>query len=101
MLSVVLDPNAEVFFETKCKDLINGKNVIKDSVPLEYGNIQHSIVRVGKSKILEALQNLDTLYSMTSGKPRIYLDNTRKFFSKLLDEDEKSNKVPSNQEPFS
>jgi hypothetical protein len=88
VLSIVIDHNAECIIDCFSKDLINGRNVIRTQIQMKFGPVEHSIVRISSKKMPDAMKGLEKLYRMASGKPRIYLDNTKRLFSSLPEQEE-------------
>ncbi len=93
LLSVVIDHNAEMKFSSLGKKADN-YNVLKDyKVPMKYGKVNHKLVCFNNKKHLTTgIEYLKKLYLLTSGRPRIYIDNTIELLNWRLKEETDSNK---------
>lgn len=84
ILSVIVDHNAEKQMASYNKKVYNSDNIICNyDVPMKFGKVAHNLIRPSSSTLEERINGLKSLYLNTSGKPRIYLDNTLKFWNDL------------------
>ena len=93
MLSVVVDHNAEkkIFNLGKRADYFN---VLRDyQVPMKCGEVKHKLVCFNnEDHLTKGIKDLKKLYLLTSGKPRIYIDNTIELINWRLKEETDTNK---------
>lgn len=87
LLSVVIDHHAEKKFSDLGKKA-DKYNILKDyKVPMKFGEVNHKLLCINNKKSLTSgIKNLKKLYLQTSGKPRVYLDNTIKLLNWRLKE---------------
>jgi hypothetical protein len=84
LLSVIIDNKAERQIASFSEEVYNSDNIICDyEVPMKFGKVNHKLIRPSSSTLDERIDGLKALYLNTSGKPRIYLDNTLKFWESL------------------
>ena len=84
LLSVIIDNNAERQMASYRKKVYNYDNIICNyDVPMKFGKVNHDLIRPSSITLEERIEGLKSLYLNTSGKPRIYLDNTLKFWESL------------------
>jgi hypothetical protein len=85
MLTVILDHNAENMIDTfKDEELLVKNNLVKYEACMKYGKTIHTLLKPGKNNILECQKHLSDIYKSVSGKPRQYLDNTKKFYDTVF-----------------
>ncbi len=76
LLSVIVDHNAEKKIHDLGKNA-DSYNLLKNyRVPMKYGKVDHKLVCLSKPYLSDGIKNLNKLYLLTSGKTRIYIDNT-------------------------
>ena len=57
--------------------------IIDYKVPMRSGKIQHKIIKPKKENVDLRIKTFKHLYNMTSGRPRLYLDNSIEFLLSL------------------
>ncbi|WP_047544855.1 hypothetical protein [Psychroserpens sp. Hel_I_66] len=93
MLGVILDHKAENQMKTYDKNVMLNNSLKFRKVNLKYGSVTHTILGSNSVKILEEFIELfKEMYTITSGKPRIYIDNTVAFYQLL-----KSDRIKENE----
>ncbi|MEQ5790375.1 hypothetical protein J4E06_04875 [Muricauda sp. NFXS6] len=93
MLGVVFDHNAENQCKTYDELKILQTSIGFEKVRLKYGGVNHSFVAALNVDVIQnLLESLDSMYSITSGKPRVYIDNSIDFYGNLKDKLEKESK---------
>jgi len=84
LLSVIIDNKFEKQMGNYNEKVFNRDNIICNyDVPMKFGKIKHELIRPSPNTLEDRLLGLESLYLNTSGKPRIYLDNTLKFWESL------------------
>ena len=90
LLGVILDHNAENQFKTFGKNRMLKNSLQFRKVNLKYGYVTHTILASRSLKVLDKqIETFEKLYQITSGKPRLYIDNTLDFYKTLKLEKEK------------
>ncbi len=94
MLSIVVDHNAEKKFAQLKKGMYNYDRLFNYSAFMKYGRVNHLLYRPNPNTLPQHIKNLEKIRLETSGKPRIYFDNTQKFFEalQLVDNESKNQK---------
>lgn len=84
MLDIVLDHNAEnQANQFKENDAIQQTLKLR-KVKMKFGVASHTIVNLtSKEEISERIDLLEKLYKVTSGRPRLYIDNTIDYYKEL------------------
>ena len=82
MLDVVLDHNCENQIKTFGNLEVINLNIRFDKVKMKYGSVKHTIV-VSHATHEERIKVLEELYRITSGKPRMYIDNSLEYYRKV------------------
>ena len=86
MLTAIVDHNFEIQLEKLPKDTLIESMLGSCKANLRSGKITHQVLKPsGKGVAAERILILKKMYKNTSGKPRIYIDNTIEFYSTLLD----------------
>lgn len=84
MLGIILDHNAENQKNTFKKNSFIQKMLNFQKVKMKYGNVSHTLITVTVDKLIsEVISSLEELYKVTSGKPRLYIDNTIDYYNEL------------------
>lgn len=84
MLEVVLDHNAENQAGTFKKNEVIPKILHLRKVNMKFGMATHTLVHFKTDEaITERIVTLENLYKMTSGKPRLYIDNSMDYYKKF------------------
>jgi len=83
ILSVVIDHNATKRINDFKTDPRTGYNLYTGEVPMRYGKVNHTLLRLSDKSITEGITKLNKLYLTVSGKPRIYIDNTLSIYDEL------------------
>jgi hypothetical protein len=87
MLTIVLDNKAEEQVKTYDNYATIQDILVIYKANLKSGKINHTIIRPSGSKnVIERIEKLKNLYKSTSGRPRLYIDNTIDFLNSLPQE---------------
>lgn len=88
LMSVILDHNAENKIKSLGKNKVDTLSVIRDyNVPMKFGKVKHKLICITAPDLIkESINDLKKLYLLTSGKSRVYLDNTNQLFKWLKKE---------------
>lgn len=84
MLSIIIDHNAEKRFNRLKSNIYNYSQLVQYEVSMKYSRVTHTILAPTTNTVQKRIENLKRLYFQTSGKPRIYIDTTLKFYESLL-----------------
>ncbi|MCH7827607.1 MAG: hypothetical protein IIC75_06510 [Bacteroidetes bacterium] len=84
MLSTIIDHNAEKRFKYLNDKYFNESSLVRYNAFMKYGSVSHTLIRPTSSSVKDEIKLLTKLYLDTSGKSRIYIDNTLKFFNSLI-----------------
>lgn len=76
VMTVIIDHNAEKKIKNFKEKVGVYKNCNTLLVSMKFGRVNHMILRLSKATMDRAINGLKTMYYSTSGKPRIYIDNT-------------------------
>jgi hypothetical protein len=91
MLGVILDHKAENQMTTFDKNTLLDNSLQFRKVKLKYGSINHTILASTQiEEIDQKIESFEKLYTITSGKPRTYIDNTIEFYLNLKNDELKS-----------
>ena len=82
MLDVVLDHNCENQVNSFGELKIISQNIRFEKIKMKYGSTSHTLI-VNNRSIHERIKSLEKLYHMTSGKPRMYIDNSLEYYKKI------------------
>ena len=84
MLGIILDHNAENQKNTFIRNKVIQNLLNFQKVKMKYGNVSHTLVTVTVDKLIsKIISSLEELYKVTSGKPRLYIDNTIDYYNEL------------------
>lgn len=84
MLTIILDEKIEVKLEEIKNDPIVDKILVNYKANLKSGRITHKLMRPeGSKSVANRLKGVKKMYNSTSGRPRIYIDNTVDFLESL------------------
>jgi hypothetical protein len=84
MLTVIMDHNFEKRWEKINNEEFN-EIIITYKVNLKCGRITHKILRPhGQNNLQLRINYVKYIYSIVSGRPRLYLDNTIEFLNSML-----------------
>ena len=79
MLDVILDHNCENQIKSFEEIEVINRNIRFDKVKMKYGSIMHTII-ISNGSYEKRIKTLEKLYHITSGKPRIYIDNSLEYY---------------------
>jgi hypothetical protein len=86
LLSIIIDHKAENQLNSYIEEIYNYENLVTNyEVPMKFGKVNHKLIRPTNFTLKDRINGIKHLYSGTSGKPRIYLDNTLKFWESLIE----------------
>lgn len=93
MLTVICDHKSENKFNNYNFDQFLKAILIAYNAHMSYGRTTHTLFGCPDGRQLkQKIKNLNELYKDTSGKPRVYLDNTREFLEFLEKLEEQKSK---------
>jgi hypothetical protein len=87
MYGAILDFNIERKLKELKFDFPNSNELIKYKAPTKSGKINHyclNWVNDKDFKVKQSVQNIDNIYTVVSGKPRLYIDNTLDFLEHII-----------------
>lgn len=79
MITAIIDNNFEVKLKSFESDSLIQNMIIDYKANLKSGKITHKIMKPFDKNISKRIETLAKLYDLTSGRPRIYIDNTIDF----------------------
>jgi hypothetical protein len=90
MLGVIMDHKVDTQIKNFIPNVLMENNIGFEKINMKYGPVKHSFISPLKEEAIRGiLSDLHSMYSITSGKPRIYIDNTIGFYETILKEQNK------------
>ncbi|RYY45118.1 MAG: hypothetical protein EOO06_17065 [Chitinophagaceae bacterium] len=83
MITAIMDNNFEVKLKTFDTDTLITNMIIDYKANLKSGRITHKLMKPFRKNIPTRIQSLTKLYDLTSGRPRLYIDNTIEFLKSI------------------
>ncbi len=85
MLGIILDHNAENKINSFDINEMIYNSLSLQKVKMKFGLATHTMLSMSEKEFNEiTIKNLEKLYSTTSGKPRIYIDNSIEFYKNRI-----------------